>query len=206
MRKSLATLLLFACGVCAYPLMEVSSHANDPAIKDPKDVRLGMTEQVVTAALQACCAARPSPSESVTGTETWDARDAVGQIWRVVFHNGVVVEITHEARLAGTLSAVGLLQMVTNDLVQHCPPDSRVIPGKRGPGFLDASAYQDGSPDLENQDKINWRSSVHFSCGTHMVSITELGNDRVQVSFGDAVPNPMAPRGFSSKPENRTSQ
>jgi len=168
------------------------------AIIDPNDVHLGMDKRRVTAALQACCAGRPEGPG--LATDIWDAEDGTGQLWRVVFHNGVVVEITHDIRSVGTLSAVELLQLVTNDLVQHCPSDSRNIPGKRGPGYLDASAYQYGSPDLQNERKINWRSSVSFSCGNHMVSILELGNDRVQVSFGDAVPNPMAPNGFSLKP------
>lgn len=198
MRKALVTVLLLACSFSAYSLLVRSLHAGVPAINDPKDVRLGMAEPAVIKELTDCCAARQQPPEAA---DIWGARDHVGQIWNVYFHNGVVVEITREVRMSASSSAATVLELVTNDLVQHCPPDSRFLQGERGPGYLEASASEHGSPDAEIQDKINWRSSIAFACGTHQVSIGEVQDGRIQLSFADAVPNPLMPRGASLKPE-----
>lgn len=198
MRTALVMVLILACSLSAYVVLVRSLHAGGTAINDPEDVRLGMAEPAVISELKNCCAARQEPPEAAN---VWGARDHVGQIWNIYFHDGVVVEITREVRMSGSSSATDVLEVVTNDLVKHCPPDSPSLPGKRGPGYLEAFASQYGSPDPEIQDKINWRSSIAFACGTHQVSIGEVQDGRIQVSFADAVPNPMMPRGASLKPE-----
>jgi hypothetical protein len=197
MRTSLVLVLLLGCSLSACLLLVRSLRAGVPAINDPKDIRLGMAEPEVIRELKDCCAARQVPPEAAG---IWGAVDHVGQIWNVYFHNGVVVEITRDVRIAGSSSAATMLELVTNDLVQHCPPDSRFLQGERGPGYLEAAASQYDSPDPVIKDKFNWRSSIAFSCGTHRVSIGEVQNDRIQVTFTDAVPNPMMPRGASIKP------
>jgi|HubBroStandDraft_1064217.scaffolds.fasta_scaffold36756_3 hypothetical protein len=197
MRRALAVLLLVGSSVCV--LAEAASHAQGQVIKDPADVRPGMADKDVLEALQICCSAR---REGPTGV--WGAIGRDRQFWTVYLNNGVVVEITHEARTVEPLSAFDMLQIVTNDLVQHCPPASPPVFATRGPGKIDASAHQVSSPDPTptNPDQVRWMSSIHFSCGNHSLSVGQVPDGRPVITISDAIPNPSRRLQDSLQPKN----
>jgi hypothetical protein len=193
--RSVLALLLSVLYVCGQNLSNVPSRESQGAIKDPADVRLGMAQEHVTGALQSCCHGR----EENPKADIWGARDHRGEIWTIYFDKSVVVEISHARRVDRSLLASELLQLVTNDLVQHCPEGSPPLPGKRGPGLVEAYVSQYGSPESEatNPGDVNWRASMRFSCGTHSITIGQLDAGRADITFMDAVPNPFAPNGVS---------
>ena len=187
MRRALALLLLAGFSMCVCAPLEVPLRAQRLAIGDPADVRPGMADKDVIGALQTCCSARRSGRTGI-----WSARDRVGQIWTVYLNSGVVVMISHNARTAEPLSAFEMLQIVTNDLVQHCPSASPPVFGSRGPGKIDASANQVSSPDATptDPDRVRWMSGIHFTCGNHSVGTAQLPDGRVLLEIDDAIPNP----------------
>jgi hypothetical protein len=200
MRRALAVLLVVGFSICAPALVEVPLRAQGLAIEDPADVRPGMADKDVIGALQTCCSAR----RSSPGTGVWSARDRRGQIWTVYLHSGVVVMISHDVRTAEPLSAIAMLQIVTNDLVQHCPPASPPVIAIRGPGKIDASATQVSSPDSTptDPDRVRWMSSIHFACGDHSVGTVQLPDGRVLIEIDDAIPNPSKRYEDSLLPKN----
>ena len=199
MRKALAVLLVVGISMCSSALVELPLRAQGLAIGDPADVRPGMADKDVIGALQTCCSARRSGPTGI-----WSARDRVGQIWTVYLNSGVVVMISHNARTAEPLSAFEMLQIVTNDLVQHCPPASPPVFAIRGPGKIDASANQVSSPDATptDPDRVRWMSGIHFACGNHSVGTGQLPDGRVLIEIDDAIPNPSRRYEDSLQPKN----
>jgi hypothetical protein len=186
MRRALALLLVGGFSLCAPALVELPLRAQALAISDPSDVRPGMADKDVIGALRACC---------LVGRQTsgiWLARGRDGQIWTVFLNSGVVVMITHEVRTAEPMSAFEMLQVVTNDLVQHCPPASPPVFATRGPGKIDAYAHQVSSPDATpaGPDRVRWMSGISFTCGDHTVGTSQRSGGRVSIAIDDAIPNP----------------
>jgi hypothetical protein len=199
MRRALALLLLAGFSMCVCAPLEVPLRAQRLAIGDPADVRPGMADKDVIGALQTCCSARRS-----AGTGIWSAIDGRGQIWTLYLNGGVVVMISHAARTVEPLSAFEMLQIVTNDLVQHCPPAAPPVFATRGPGKIDASANQVSSPDSTptDPDRIRWMSGIHFKCGDHSVGTSQLPDGRVSIEINDAIPNPSRRYEDSLQPKN----
>lgn len=199
MRRALAVLLVVGFSMCVGALVELPLRAQVLAIGDPADVRPGMPEKDVIGALQTCCAARRTARTGI-----WGAKSRDGQIWTVYLNNGVVVRISHDVRTTERLSAFEMLQIVTNDLVQHCPPASPPIFATRGPGKIDASAHQVSSPDATpaDPDRVRWMSSIHFACGDHSVGTVQLPDGRVLIEIDDAIPNPSGRYEDSLQPKN----
>jgi hypothetical protein len=199
MGRALAVLLVVGFSMCAPALVEVPLRAQGLAIGDPADVRPGMADKDVIGALQTCCSARRSARTGV-----WSARDRGGQIWTVYLNSGVVVMISHGARTAEPLSAFEMLQIVTNDLVQYCPPASPPVFATRGPGKIDASANQVSSPDATptDPDRVRWMSGIHFKCGDHSVGSSQLPDGCVLIEISDAIPNPSRRYEDSLQPKN----
>jgi hypothetical protein len=186
MRRTLAVLVIVGFSMCAPALVEVLLRAQGLAISDPSDVRPGMADKDVIGALRTCC------SVGRQSSGIWLARGRDGQIWTLFLNSGVVVMITHEDRTAEAMSAFEMLQMVTNDLVQHCPPASPPVFATRGPGKIDAYAHQVSSPDATpaDPDRVRWMSGIRFTCGNHTVGTTQLPGGRVLIAIDDAIPNP----------------
>jgi len=187
MRRALAVLLVAGFSMCVYALVEVPLRAQVVTIGDPADLRPGMADKDVIGALQNCCSARRSGATGI-----WLARDRGGQVWTVYLNSGVVVRISHDARTAEPLSAFEMLRIMTNDLVQHCPPASPPVFAIRGPGKIDAAAQQVCSPDATptDPDQVRWMSSIHFTCGDHSVGTVQFPDGRVSIEAEDAIPNP----------------
>ncbi len=200
MRRALAVILVVGFSMCAPAVVEVPLRAQGLAIGDPADVRPGMADKDVIEALQTCCSARRSSPR----TGVWLARDRRGQIWTLYLNSGVVVMISHDARTAEPLSAFEMLQIVTNDLVQHCPPASPPVFATRGPGKIDAAANQVSSPDATPADpsRVRWMSGIHFQCGDHGVGTSQLPDGRVLIKIDDAIPNPSRHYEDSLQPKN----
>ena len=185
MKRALAVLLLVGSSMCAPVLVEVSIHAQGPVIKDPADVRPGMADKDVIGALQTCCSAR-------------------SQVWTLYLNNGVVVMISHDAKTVEPLSAFELLQIVTDDLAQHCPPDSPSVFAERGPGKIDAFAHQVSSPNATptNPDQVRWMSSIGFACSNHRVGVVQVPDGRAVITISDAIPNLSRRYEDSLEPQN----
>jgi len=200
MKRALAVLLLVGSSMCAPVLVEVSIHAQGPVIKDPADVRPGMADKDVIGALQTCCSARRGPVKS----GVWMAKGRDGQVWTLYLNNGVVVMISHDAKTVEPLSAFELLQIVTDDLAQHCPPDSPSVFAERGPGKIDAFAHQVSSPNATptNPDQVRWMSSIGFACSNHRVGVVQVPDGRAVITISDAIPNLSRRYEDSLEPQN----